>query len=535
MENRKDTASRFARIRTNLWAFAPIMFVVIFAVLFFGGRSRFFQDPGTFWHTKTGERILQTGEFLDYDPFSYTFGGKPWTPYEWLGEVGMALLHRLGGFDLQLVVTVSILAGTFTWLGNRIAKTGIHWAAVVCVTGLTIATASNHFHVRPHILTMLFLAISLVLLAGIEAKRTKLISLAWLIPLFIIWTNTHGGALGGYATLAIVLFGWLVKYGLSRLGMLNDQQGLPISPIQNRSDCIQVIILGLLIASTMIVTPYGIDVPKVWIRLMQMPELKSFVIEHLPINARDPKNIPFFALAAVYLFMLLGLKSLPRMTWVVPIVWFYLGCDRCRHCSLFGIVALVAIADLFPLTRWADWLAKNRPDYYVRNYFVRSNGLGISQLKTWSFALPLPLLTIAIALYLGHRGWAVFDTERWPMPLISKIRESAGLQKQLPIFNQYNDGGFVIWHLPEFRPMVDDRCEVYGGKWLKEFTEADQSDARQAGEYLARIQKEYGEFEHALTRIGSGFDDYFQSQPETWQTIDQTGFHKFYQRKNKSK
>ena len=65
-----------------------------------GGRSRLFQDPGTFWHVVTGRLILSTGRFLDTDPYSYTFGGKPWVPYEWLGECAMAGLHDgIGGLD----------------------------------------------------------------------------------------------------------------------------------------------------------------------------------------------------------------------------------------------------------------------------------------------------------------------------------------------------------------------------------------------------------------------------------------------------
>ena len=104
--------------------FGPLLFLALFAVLLVGGRSRFFRDPGTFWHTATGNQILDTKTFITTDPFTYTFCGQEWTPYEWLGEVAMAIAHRLGGFDLQFVLAVGLISLTFAALGDRLARTG---------------------------------------------------------------------------------------------------------------------------------------------------------------------------------------------------------------------------------------------------------------------------------------------------------------------------------------------------------------------------------------------------------------------------
>ena len=32
--------------------------------------------------------------------------------------------------------------------------------------------------------------------------------LAWLIPLYVLWTNLHGGVLGGTMTLGLAVAGW---------------------------------------------------------------------------------------------------------------------------------------------------------------------------------------------------------------------------------------------------------------------------------------------------------------------------------------
>jgi hypothetical protein len=504
----------------RLYGFAPIAFLATFGVLLVAGRSSFFRDPGTFWHTATGNQILDTKTFITTDPFTYTFCGQEWTPYEWLGEVVMAIAYRLGGFDLQLLGAVSLLAITFALLGDRLARTGLHWAACACLTGLAVAAASNHFHVRPHLITIACLAYAMAHLAAVEAGRRSLGSLLTFVPLFVVWTNAHGGALGGYATVGLVFAGWLVLW-LLRLE----------SPVTSWRQAVGLGAIGLAIAATAVVTPYGLDVPKTWWRLMQMPELKTFVIEHMPANIRDPNNAPFFAFGTIYAGLLLGLRRMPRATWLMPVVWFALGCDRCRHESLFAVMALVAIADLFPETAWAKWIAKRRPDYFVAGFAER--------FTRWSLVVPAAVVASTAVLHVGGstlpivgRGWVRFDPERWPVELLETIRREADGGRGLPIFNEYNDGGFLIWFAPEYRPFVDDRCEVFGGAWLKRFTDAAKSDPETVREYLETNQSIYGNFDHALTNIGSGFDFYFRDQPDDWRLVAESRGHAFYRRAN---
>src|SRR3954453_23114871 len=85
------------------------LFLGVWLVLLIGGRSRFFQDPGTFWHVSVGDRIIDVG-FFDTDPYTFTFAGKPWIPHQWLGECTMAVLNHVGGFDTLLLATATLLA-----------------------------------------------------------------------------------------------------------------------------------------------------------------------------------------------------------------------------------------------------------------------------------------------------------------------------------------------------------------------------------------------------------------------------------------
>src|SRR5580658_9602699 len=87
----------------NLFPPATILFLALWLVLLVGGQSRFFRDPGTFWHTVVGQQILTSRGFFDTDQFTFTFAGKTWVPHQWLGECLMAAIHAVDGFDSLLL------------------------------------------------------------------------------------------------------------------------------------------------------------------------------------------------------------------------------------------------------------------------------------------------------------------------------------------------------------------------------------------------------------------------------------------------
>src|SRR5947209_7510962 len=107
------------------WRAETGFFLGIWLFFMVGARGRLFRDPGTFWHTATGRWMLSTGRFIDTDPFSFTFAGKPWVAYEWLAEYLMGILDRIGGLDTLLLATATILAGLYTWTAHRLLRSGL--------------------------------------------------------------------------------------------------------------------------------------------------------------------------------------------------------------------------------------------------------------------------------------------------------------------------------------------------------------------------------------------------------------------------
>ena len=114
-------------------------------------------------------------------------------------------------------LTAAALAGFYTWIFSRLWRSGLGLPLASLLLALVLAASTHHFHVRPHVLSLIFLGLTFAWLVDFEAGRRSLRSLFWLWPLFLIWTNSHGGVLGGLGTLGLTLGGWtLGGFGRAR-------------------------------------------------------------------------------------------------------------------------------------------------------------------------------------------------------------------------------------------------------------------------------------------------------------------------------
>ncbi len=498
---------------TRLVGPGAVAFVALWLLLLAAGRSSFFRDPGTFWHVTTGDKILADG-FLRTDPYTFTFGGTWWVPYQWLGEVAMSLAHRAGGFDLLLLGACTILAGTFAVLYARLHATGLNpvVAGVVLLVGL--AAAASHFHVRPHLATIAGMAGTVILLVDVDAGRVPVRRLAWLVPAFVAWANVHGGVLAGMGTVGVTVAGWLTLTLIGR------------GPLRTRADVIWACAAAAGCVLSALVNPYGLDLLKTWHVIMGEPALKAIVQEHSALDPAAPYAWPVFALAVLYAAVLAGLpRGELRVSWFLPAVWFVLTLDRVRHAPLFAAAALVVVAAAWPYTRWAAWLALHRPDVYR----PREGGDGRNLWLPVVVVLAAALVQIGrVAVPVVGAGWARLDPTHWPTELLPELRAHEPRSPADPhrLFNGYIDGGFVIYHAPGYKVFVDDRCEVFGGDWLLAFVRADSEGTADA---VAAWESRYGRFDYALVRADTGFEAYVRTAPG-WELVKRTDVASFYRR-----
>lgn len=491
--------------------FHPVtgIFIALFGILLFVGRSRLFRDPGTFWHTVVGENILATGAFPTTDTFSFTFFGQPWIAYHWLSECLMAAIHRVAGLDGLLVVTVAGLALLYAWVAWRWMRVGFHWSIACVGIALAIVASIHNWHVRPHMFTPALLGIVYAILIDVESGRRTWKATLWLPPLFLFWTNVHGGALGGLATYGFILGGWTVLWLAKQPGTLQSGRGVAIAWV-----------IFLVSVGTIVVTPYGSQVSAYWLRILQL-DLPEVIQEHAPLDPSQPAGFAIIGFFVVYLVAFFGtLPNRPKVTWFVPLIWFALSCMRNRQGPLFGMVAALALADLFPYTVFARRLMAKGSDLFMPS----AKEAPVLGWHAWVLPAILSLGAFAYVAMPSERPQLVqLDAQYWPVELLPELQAIPPGSK---LFNRLNYGGFLIYHVPKVPIFIDDRCELYGNNFLGVYAEAE----RNRPDTLQRWALQYG-FTHALVETGSPFDQFLEKQNRYCELVKRTQAATLYKRK----
>ncbi len=511
--NWPSTAARFVPTET-------VVFLGLFLLLMTLGRERCFADPGSLWHIVVGQRILSSGELIRSDPFSFTAAGDPWLSQGWLFDVGLAVLYRAAGLSAILLVYVSIVCGLFAWLARRARRAGIHPLIAVLIAGGALLAGSYHLHPRPTLFTIVLIGWTFARLCDFEAGRISLRGLAWLVPVYVVWTNIHGGVPGGVAMLIAAAVGW----GLA--GLLGWQ-----TPLTNGKKWAGFLAMTLACTLTPLVNPYGPALPRVWFGLMGSSVLPQTIMEHQPLVQSGTSGLAVVSFALLYLAALLGTQpARPRLAWLMPLVWLALTWTRIRYGPLFAVTAAISLVEMFPHVRWVAWLAR-RGSVTCR---LQPVTLETSAWAAWRPAVIPALLVFSAAILqlaalpvpVVGAGWARLDADRWPIDLLPELRAyQRSRPKGTAVFNDMLFGGFLIYSTPDLRVFIDDRCELYGDQRLEDYADAVRNHPERIEEWADR----YG-LDLALVQAGEGFDPYLRSVPERWIEVGRTKNAALYRR-----
>lgn len=406
-------------------------------------------DPDLWGHTLFGQEMIANQKLDKTEPYAWTANGGPWINHEVLAEVALGASHlALGGTGLWLLTVITGLAtfGIALRLGLQNLSGSIR-AMAWTVAALAVVEIAFGFAARPQIFTALFLAILIWLLRKIHDGK-----LAWAIALpvlFLLWINTHGGALAGI----VLLFG---AAGATTLQFLWNKKFKKTENISGaRSSILDprlVILLWIAFAislGALFCNPWGTELI-LW--------LKESVSWYRPeIQEWNPPQLgwdhgPMFILVVLTAIALLFSRR-KKMLWEIGfcVVLAVIALRSVRHTPLFSIAALAIIPP-----HLADVL------FRFREHFSRLHE-SFSRSSVQRFASVVLAIAGAATLYASVtiRKERPFTMEaprdQYPVAAINFIREHEIKGNMIAFFDW---GEIVLWELPDCSPSIDGRLDT---------------------------------------------------------------------------
>jgi len=427
-----------------------LLFVGIFAI-----AIRPLVDADQWWHLASGDWMRSAGQIAVTDPFSHTVAGRDWIEHGWLPDILASwVFDHLGyaGLGLLLALTVTVsMALVFRQMEGRIFVR----AFVLLLAAVASAIA---WTMRPQIFSYLYFAGVLWMLDRYRQGSRRVLWL--LLPLMLLWTNTHGGWINAYLPIACVLIG----EALNRIFRPADDESSSWRSIW--------ILAGVAAISLLLVAlnPHGVTMLIYPFFTLDMGATATLIQEWASPDFHQMQMQPFawMLLLTVASIGIAGKRV--DFTHLVTLCGFgYAALISARMIPLFAM-ATAPILSLYAdaaITRLWDALASRHPRLAGKESDP-APPRPIMYAGNWLILL-LVVLTVAL---LAFQSWSVEANETAQAEIYPAGAVAYMATHELPgeMFNSYNWGGYLIWKLyPEQGVYIDGRADLYGDAFIEEY------------------------------------------------------------------
>jgi hypothetical protein len=409
------------------------------------GWTGLLADGDTGWHIRTGEFILDAGSVPNRDPFSFSRPGEPWFAWEWLADIIFAIFHSQWGLPGVVVLAGMLIALTALVVFRHMLWRGANLFVALVVALLCVGASSIHYLARPHVFSLLLLAISLWLL---DRDRRTCGKAVWcLVPLTALWVNLHGGFLALMASVGLLAAGCGIEAWL-------DQDRRQVHWSSFCRYC------GLLTAcgAASLVNPYGIRLHLHMVQYLRSDWIRTAVDEFQSPKFRSENLLHFELLLLTGLLVAGALLARRRVSDALPIlVWAHLSLSSVRHVPIFAIVSAPLVAS--GLSRiWDAWTATRSPKSVVGilGAVARDLSGGFRRNSIWA-----PALALAVVGLSSASKWPRdFPELKFPVAMVRNHSERLASAR---VFTSDEWADYLIYcGWPRQKVFIDGRSDFYG-------------------------------------------------------------------------
>ena len=378
-------------------------------------------DSDTYWQLATGRWMLDHREFLRQDIFSSTVSGAHFGIGEWLGQIVFAASFAAAGWAGVAVLRATLIAvGTF-FVVRLARRGGTAWWISLPLVVAALLVSKIMWTDRPQLFTLALFPALLELLFSLPAGFSR--RLLVLPPLFLVWTDLHGGYLLGLVVVAIFA---------AEAVLTNRRRGLPLA--LTAIACVAVTFLN----------PAPLELAGAAREDFLHPP--RFLTEFLPPDVVTPAGALFagFVMLVIGSALLRG-GSLREAMLLAPLLYLAFTAQRQMLFFCFAATAFLGarLTGLVPTGRGPEW-------------------------RTFELVAPVrsPVaLVLVIAALASAFGAPVRPDERaYPAAALDALRQDNGV-----LLNEYDWGGYLIFNLPERPVFIDGRYVPYLGGVLDDY------------------------------------------------------------------
>lgn len=434
---------------------ADLVFVFFALAILQRSGSGMLDDPGLGWQIRIADAMAEQGGFVHADPFGGATKGEPWLPFGWIGPVLLRFAEGWGGLDALAVLGALTIAFLLRCLYRMLVADGVPPIQAFAWTFLAALGVSSAWVVRPNLFTLVFTLVTARVCVQWHGDRISRGKTLWLIPLFVVWANAHGGFVGGGLTIA--------GAGLAELGLAFYDPAARSAALA-RFRWLVILGVGCLLAT--FVNPYGPMLHAQILRLMG---------DSYMMNLNDDWLSPDFHSRGAFRLELLILLLPLLLAWsrqrpdvvslVLCVVWLHMGLNGRRYSPIWVLIAVPMMARLAAslpaVERLGAWLNETRPD-------LVPPVSPPTRRAPWIWSAVIALLLFVSTRYVG--GYGRHHPDNMPTQALDTLLDEYHGE---PVFHSINWGGYLIWHGwdrdPRFKAWIDDRNELHGRERTEEW------------------------------------------------------------------
>jgi hypothetical protein len=425
---------RFLRLSLTDLFFITLLFWLFMADP--AGWDRLLWDGDTALHTRTGDFILDHGYIPTTDPFSFTKPGQRWIAFQWLTGVAFSWLNRTFGLKGIVLLCGIAIAFYLTVLARDMVLRGVNGLLALLLVMVGASASMIHFHARPHLFTLLFLALANFLIARDRERQSWRI---WLLaPLMVLWVNMHSGFPALLAVLGLLAAGC----ALSRDWPRTKRYGLVFAAC----------------AAATLINPNGIALHLHVARFLNSPWAMANINEYQSPVFRSETMYCYMGI--LFLALMACARHFVRREWTECLWILFFGAGSlvsARHIPLFIVMALPLVG-LALNELWVKFTA-GQPRSSVPGVLA-----GMSEKATGNLQ-PVSVWTavfiVSVALFANSKNWPTdLSAKFFPIPVVHEFADQLGSAR---VFTTDQWGDYLLWTgYPRQRVFIDGRSDFYG-------------------------------------------------------------------------